>query len=75
MYLMSNDAKWMEKEVELSFIPYPGMDFEGLADEQPLRISGMVYNVEYDYFKLRLAWLSPDPLDSKVMVGLGWAMK
>ena len=69
---MSNDAKWMEKTTELPFTPYPGMNFEGLAGEQPLKISGMSYDVIGNFYKLRLAWLSPDPMMSDEMLKLGW---
>jgi hypothetical protein len=73
---MSNDAKWMKKEIELPFTPYPGMNFEGITGEQPLKISGMSYMVTEDCFKLRLAWLSDKPLNSKEMIALdiGWEL-
>lgn len=74
MYIMANDAKWVQQELDLPFTPYPGMDFEGLAGEQPLKISGMSYNVKGSYYKLRLAWLSQDPLDSKQMLEYGWEL-
>ncbi len=73
-YVLSNDAKWMENEPQLPFIPQVGTDLDGLAD-QPLRISGMSYDVKNDYIKLRLSWLSPDPLNSDKMVEYGWALK
>jgi hypothetical protein len=75
MYIMSNDAKWMERIEDLSFTPYPGMDFTGSVGEQPLRISGMSYDVVDRSFKVRLAWLSHEPLTSAQMVELGWAAK
>ena len=75
MYVMSNDAKWMEREENLLFTPYPGTDIDGITGGQALRINGMAYNVAENYFKLRLSWLSPDPLTSAEMVELGWKIK
>ena len=74
MYIMTNDTKWLEREQNLSFIPYPGLSFDGLAADQPLKISGMSYDVTKDNFKIRLAWLSQDPLNSAAMMALdvGW---
>lgn len=74
---MTNDVKWMEREEELPFIPYPGHDFTGLAGEQPLRISGMSYDIPGQFFKLRLNWLSSDPLTAQAMMDLdvGWKIK
>jgi hypothetical protein len=73
---MTNDVKWVKKETELPYTPYPGMNFEGIAAEQPLKISGMSYVFPEGYFKLRLAWLSDNPLSSKEMVALdvGWVI-
>lgn len=66
---MANDAKWMKKEMELSFTPYPGMNFEGLAGEHSLKISGMSFVLPEGYFKIRLAWLTDTPLNSRQMEG------
>lgn len=74
-YLMSDDAKWMEKELDLPYTPHPGTDLDGLVGEQPLRINGMSYNVNGDFFKLRLAWLSHEAMHSSEMVKLGWTVK
>lgn len=73
---MANDTKWIKCERDLPFTPYPGMDFEGLAQEQPLRISGMSYDFTKKHMKVRLSWLSSEPLNSDVMVGLevGWEL-
>lgn len=69
---MSNDVKWMEYEMDLSFVPQVGTDIAGISAEQPLRISGLLYDVPGEYVKLRLAWLSPEPMDSKDMLNHGW---
>jgi hypothetical protein len=76
-YLMSNDCKWLERTQELSFTPYPGMTFDGLAAEQPLKISGMAYDVAGDFFKIRLAWLSAEPMVAAdlLALGVGWEVK
>ena len=77
MYIMSNDVKWMEYEVDLPFAPYPGHDFTGISGEQPLRITGMSYDIPGQFYKLRLGWLSPDPMMSQDMLALnvGWKIK
>lgn len=75
MYIRSNDVKWMEKEADLPFIPQVGTDFEGISSEQPLRISGLVYNIPEQFIKVRLSWLSAEPMDSSEMVKLGWKIK
>ena len=74
---MANDTKWMEMEKEIPFVPYPGLDFTGLAGEQPLRISGISYDVPGQFFKLRLAWLSQEPMASEAMLklGAGWKVR
>lgn len=76
LYIMANDTKWVRCEHDLPFAPYPGMDIEGLAGEQPLRISGMAYDVGKQTVKVRLAWLSQDPLRSADLVALnvGWEL-
>ena len=77
MYLMANDTKWVEREEDLPFLPYPGFDFVGIAGEQPLRISGMSFHIPNQVFKIRLAWLSSDPLTSKTLIDMdvGWKLK
>ena len=75
LFIMANDTKWMEREDDLPFVPYPGFDFIGLAGDQPLRISGMSYDIPGQFFKIRLAWLSPDPMDSGPMIQNGWKIK
>lgn len=76
MYLMANDTKWVKVEKQLSFVPYPGMNFDGLAGEQSLKISGMSYDTNSGSFKIRLAWLSQDPMMSADMLslGIGWTL-
>lgn len=75
MYIRSNDVKWMEREEDLPFVPQVGTDFEGISSEQPLRISGLSYNIQEQFIKVRLAWLSAEPMDSSEMVKLGWKIK
>lgn len=74
---MTNDCKWLEREQDLPFTPYPGLTFDGLAGPQPLKISGMSYDISDNHYKLRLAWLSPDPMDSEPMIALnvGWKVR
>ena len=75
MYIMANDAKWMKKEMEMPFTPVPGMSIQGIADEHELKISGMCYVIgEENYLKLRLAWLTDTPLNSKTMINFGWEL-
>jgi hypothetical protein len=76
MYLMANDTKWLELEEDLDFVPYPGLSFDGIAGEQSLKISGASYNVKEKYFKVRLAWLTIDPLNSQELLDLdiGWSI-
>jgi hypothetical protein len=76
MYIMANDAKWVMNIRDLSFVPFSGMDFEGLAGEQSLRVSGMSYDVTENFFKVRLAWLSAEPMLSRELIDLniGWEM-
>jgi hypothetical protein len=45
MYLMSWDAKWMEKEVELDFTPFPGLSLDGLVGDETVKINTMSYDV------------------------------
>lgn len=77
MYILSNDAKWMEREDDLPFTPHAGLAIEGLTDEQPIKINTMTYNVTEQHFKLRMSWVSPDPMTSKDMLklNLGWRLK
>jgi hypothetical protein len=76
MYIRSNDVRWMEMVLEdISFVPQVGTDIEGISAEQPLRISGLAYNIPEKFIKLRLSWLSPEPMDSAEMVKLGWKIK
>jgi hypothetical protein len=74
LYLMANDTKWVVISKDMTFIPFSGMDIEGLAGEQPLRISGMSYDFVSNTFKFRLSWLSSEPLTSKQLYDLnvGW---
>lgn len=74
---MSNDTKWLELEKELPFVPYPGFNFTGIAGEQELKISGMSYDISKDLFKIRLSWLSMEPMNADDMVALniGWKIK
>lgn len=75
IYLMSDDAKWMEQVLELPYVPHPGTDLDGLIEDQSLRINGMTYNVKENYFKIRLSWLSPNSLHSSEMTKQGWTQK
>jgi len=42
-----------------------------------LRISGISYDVPGQFFKLRLAWLSQEPMASEAMLklGAGWKVR
>ena len=72
MYIMANDAKWVKREEDLDFTLYPGMNLTGLAKDHELKISGMSFDVPGKFYKLRLAWLTDQPMASKEMVELGW---
>jgi hypothetical protein len=77
MFVMANDTKWLEREQDLPFTPYPGMTFSGLAVDEELKISAMSYDVELDAFKIRLAWLTMTPPTSDVLLSLdvGWQLR
>jgi hypothetical protein len=77
MLVMANDTKWLEREQDLPFTPYPGMTLSGLAVDEELKISAMSYDVELDAFKIRLAWLTMQPLTSSQMLALdvGWKLR
>ena len=80
MYVMGNDTKWVERITELPFFPFHGLDFQGIAADQPLRVNSVLYDItdlENPFFKIRLSWLSQQPLTSKQMVdlGVGWQIK
>ncbi len=74
MYLMANDSKWVMNVRECPFVPFTGMDVGGLADEQPVRVSGVEWNIPDNFIKLRLSWLSSEPLTSQQLYDLnvGW---
>lgn len=76
-HIMANDTKWLEREEEIPFAPYPGINFEGIAGDQPLKVSGMSYDLKDKIYKVRLAWLSQEPLNSQKMLELdvGWKVK
>lgn len=73
---MANDTKWLKREDDLDFVPYPGLSFDSLAGDFPLKISGASYDVQGKFFKVRLAWLTSDPFNSKEMLDLniGWEL-
>jgi len=77
MYLMANDVKWVEREEELDFFPFHGLDFIGIAGEQSLRINSVSWDIQGKFFKVRLSWLSPDPMTSSELINLnvGWKLK
>ena len=72
--MLTNDAKWVMCEQEWDFLAYPGMNIDGLAGEQSLKISGLSYDIKEKTFKLRLAWLSAEPINSSDMfdMNVGW---
>jgi hypothetical protein len=73
-YILSHDAKWHEKEFDITFIPQIGSDLDGLV-EQPLRINGLSYHIKEDILKLRMSWLSMDALTSVELEKFDWKLK
>ena len=74
MYLMANDTKWVMNHQDCPFVPFAGLDIGGLAGEQPLRVSGVEWDIPGNFIKLRLSWLSAEPLTSQQLYDLnvGW---
>lgn len=77
LYILCNDAKWVEKIDELDFFPFHGLDFQGLAGEQPLRVNSVSWDMNEKFFKVRLSWMSQEIMTTKEMVDLaiGWTVK
>lgn len=76
IFLMANDTKWVECVKEMPSVPFPGMDLTGLAGEQPLKVSGVGYNLDEGRYQLRVNWLSQQPLTSAQLIELnvGWQL-
>jgi len=74
MYIMSNDVKWMEREDDIPFAPYPGLGIEGVGGEHQTRVSTMSWDTVNRHIRCRLAWMSDQPLTSAELVKLnvGW---
>jgi hypothetical protein len=75
MYIMANDTKWVEREEDLPFFPFHGLDLTGMAADQPLRINSVSYDLPGQFFKIRLSWMSNEPINSKDLVdNHGWKL-
>jgi hypothetical protein len=61
---------------QLNFLAYPGMNIDGLAGEQSFKISGLAYDTIESICKVRMAWLSTEPLNASTLFALnvGWEL-